>query len=373
MKKIYSLPGLILGVIFLIAAFVLISKSVEESEQFKVEKDEIIKVLNFNDRLLSFRDWVFSETAWEEKKVKFEAAVTKGEEHYQNALKFGYFLLFVCTIFFVAMMVIYARKRLFYGLTMALSFIGLALLVQGVMNPILEMSAYKKDMTIKVYVHPNDIPYFEEIVDYMGEVSDIADYIKYVPVYGEEWAKGAKELVAEGQGYLKENADENVGFDKVFPGYTYFYYQNKGIMDVISLLWKADNKPVAIAIGTFSVIIPTVKLLFTLFILIFPVRGLKRLRKVLSYIAKWSMADVFVVGAFLAFLSFSNMSPGVEMDSKVLFGLYYFGAYVVISILLGFLLDASIKEKLKNDETGTVEIVPPTSDENILEEKSDEP
>ena len=85
------------------------------------------------------------------------------------------------------------------------------------------------------------------------------------------------------------------------------------------------------------------------------------------------MADVFVVGAFLAFLSFSNMSPGVEMDSKVLFGLYYFGAYVVISILLGFLLDASIKEKLKNDETGTVEIVPPTSDENILEEKSDEP
>ena len=373
MKKAYSLPGLVLGIIFLIASFVLISKSVEQSEQFKDDKNEIIKILNFNDRLLSFRDWVFSETAWQEKKVKFDAAVQKADQHYASALTYGYYILFTCLGFLALMIILYAKRRIFFGLTMALSFIGITLLGQGIANPILEMSAFKENLTIKVYVHPSDIPYFEEIVDYMSEVSELASYIKYVPVYGDEWAESIQELVDDGQGYLRENAHEDLGFDKVFPGYTYFYYQNKGIMDVISLLWKSGNKPVAAAIGTFSIIVPSIKLIFTLLILILPVHGLKRMRKILSYIAKWSMADVFVVGAFLAYLSFANMSPGVEMDAKVLFGLYYFAGYVLISILLGFLLDASIKEKTKlrdaEIETPTV----PENEENILEEKSDTP
>lgn len=373
MKKFYSVPGLILGFVFLIASFILISKSAEHSEQFKKEKNEIIKILNFNDRLLSFRDWVFSETAWQEKKVKFDAAVQKADQHYSSALSYGYYLLFGSLGFLIFMLILYAKKRIIFGLTMALSFIGITLLGQGISNPILEMSAFKENMTIKVYVHPNDIPYFEEIVDYMSEVSDLADYIKYVPVYGTEWAESIQSLVDDGQGYLKENANENVGFDKVFPGFTYFYYQNKGIMDVISLLWKSGNKPVAIAIGTFSIIVPTIKLLFTLLILILPVRGLKRLRKILSYIAKWSMADVFVVGAFLAYLSFANMSPGVEMDAKVLFGLYYFGGYVIISIMLGFLLDASIREKSKIMDSETEPTAVTENEDNILEEKSDIP
>ncbi len=373
MNRAYSLPGLILGFIFLISAFFLIKLSVNESEQFKTHKSEVMDILNFNDRLLSFRDWVFSETAWNEKKEKFEVAVAKAEVHYSNALAHGYNLLFASLGFLILMVLIYAKRRIFYGLTMALSFIGLALLGQGVSNPILEMAAFKKDMTIKVYVHPSDIPYFEDIVDHMKSVSDIADYIKYVPVYGPEWAETAKELVADGESYLRENAHENIGFDKVFPGYTYFYYQNKGIMDVISLLWSTSNKPVAIAIGTFSIILPSIKLLFTLVILLFPIHGVKKLRKLLSYLAKWSMADVFVVGAFLAFLSFANMSPGVEMDANVLFGLYYFGGYVIISILLGFLLDASIKEKLKIKEKESSIISTHEDDENTLYKKSDTP
>ena len=57
------------------------------------------------------------------------------------------------------------------------------------------------------------------------------------------------------------------------------------------------------------------------------------------------MADVFVISAFLAYLSFSNMSPGVEMDAGIMFGLYYFAGYVIISILLGSFLSWSLKEK----------------------------
>ena len=56
---------------------------------------------------------------------------------------------------------------------------------------------------------------------------------------------GAQEYLTEGETFLKENRDNPIGFDKVFPGRTYFYYQNKGIMDVITLLWKHDNKPIS--------------------------------------------------------------------------------------------------------------------------------
>lgn len=375
MSKNYWIPGVLFGIVFLILSGYLIKKSHDESEQFKSSKQEIIQVLNFNDRLLSFRDWVFSETAWEEKKVRYEAAVAKSEEHYNKAFSYGYYLLLGAGIFVICTLLIYARKRIYYGLTFGLSVTALSFLGMGIMNPILEMAAFKKDLTIKVYVKPKDIPYFKEAKEYMLEASkftkEIAGYLEFVPWIGEDLAESAKSLIVDGEKYLEET-DENsdMGFDKVFPGDTYFYYQNKGIMDVISLLWNSENKIVATAIGAFSVVIPTIKLFFTLLILLLPVTGMKKLRSFLSFIAKWSMADVFVVATFLSYLSFANMSPGVEMDAQVLFGLYFFGGYVLISIVLGKLLSLSIKEK-ERLRTFSVKKVGAQSIENSFEQKSD--
>ncbi len=361
LKKWYSIPGLVLAVAFLIFAFTMVNKSVEASHEFKVEKNKIAEILNFKDRLLSFRDWVFSETAWEEKRVKYEATLQQAEVHYTKAVSYGYYLLFACLIFFTAVVIFYARKRIYFGITLGLAAVGIALLAQGVMNPILEMSAFEEDMAFKVYVKPKDIPYYMDAIEKLREADDlkksIFDNIKLIPIFGEdiaEYTDGAAEtvgsLAAEAADLLEEYEDEEFGKDQVFKGKTYFYYQNKGIMDVIKLLWNSGSKPVALAIGTFSVIIPLVKLIFSLIILLFPITRAKTLRKVLSYISKWSMADVFVVGAFLAYLSFANMSPGVQMDANVLFGLYYFGGYVLVSILLGIMLDLTIKEKIKHIE-----------------------
>ncbi|MDX2359950.1 MAG: paraquat-inducible protein A [Crocinitomicaceae bacterium] len=371
MKNRYVLPGILLSIVFLIVAGFFISRSVAESGKFKESKNEIVKILNFNDRLLSFRDWVFSEAAWEEKKEAFDAVNVEAEAHYQEALRYGYYVIYSCLAFFVIMMVIYARRRLYFGITFALSIICFSLIGEGVLNPILEIAAFKEDMTIKVYVKPSDIPYFEDAMDYLSEASDftkeIVGYIEYIPFVGGDIAESSQALIEEGEQYLTLDPSTEIGFDKVFPGYTYFYYQNKGIMDVIKLLWQNDNKLVASAIGTFSVIIPAIKLIFTLIILLFPITGWKKFRKVLSYIAKWSMADVFVVSAFLAFLSFANMSTGVEMDASVLFGLYYFGSYVIISIVLGFLLDRSIKEKIALSEAEeTQNALPKEGSENEL-------
>ncbi len=361
LKKWYSIPGLVLAGAFLIFAFLMVNKSVEASHEFKVEKNKIAEILNFKDRLLSFRDWVFSETAWEEKRVKYEAALEQADIHYNEALGYGHYLLFGCIIFFITVVAFYARKRIYFGITLGLATVGIALLAQGVMNPILEMSAFEEDMTFKVYVKPKDIPYYMEAIEQLeekgGMLGEAVEHFEMIPFIGQDITDALKIPSQAVQGFamdvadlMREHADEEYGKDQVFKGKTYFYYQNKGIMDVITLLWENNNKPVAAAIGTFSVIIPLIKLLFSIIILLFPITRAKTLRKILTYISKWSMADVFVVGAFLAYLSFANMSPGVQMDANVLFGLYYFGGYVLVSIFLGIMLDLMIKEKIKHIE-----------------------
>lgn len=361
LKKWYSIPGLVLTIAFLIFAYMMVNKSVEASHEFKEEKNKIAEILNFKDRFLSFRDWVFAETAWEEKRAKYEETLQQADVHYQDALTYGYYLLIGCLIFFAVIVLVYARKRIYFGVTLGLSAIGIALLAQGVMNPILEISAFEEDMTFKIYVKPKDIPYYMETIEKLREADDfkksIFDNIKLIPYFGEDIAEYTDDAATSVSSLANDAADmldgykeEEFGKDQVFVGKTYFYYQNKGIMDVIKLLWNNNNKPVAAAIGTFSVIVPLIKLLFSLIILLFPITRAKTLRKVLSYISKWSMADVFVVGAFLAYLSFANMSPGVQMDANALFGLYYFGGYVLVSILLGIMLDLTIKEKIKHIE-----------------------
>ena len=47
-------------------------------------------------------------------------------------------------------------------------------------------------------------------------------------------------------------------------------------------------------------------------------------------ISKWSMADVFVVGVFVAFLA-SNATP--NMDAQIHSGFYFFTAYCLVSLL----------------------------------------
>ncbi len=361
MKKLYSLPGVILSVIYLSTTFFFVSQSYHASTKFREEKSKIADILNFNDRLLSARDWLFTEEAWKEKKAEFDTVMTASDTHLTKAKEQGIYIIYVSIAYLVLMIGIYFKRRKFYGVTMAMSCICLSFLGQGVMNPILEMSAYKEDLTIQFYVEADEIPYYDEAVNVIGEAAEWVGFanttielIRVIPgtedvvTAGHELFDGYEQLFIDGKQYLIDNQDTHIGIDKVFPGKTYFYYQNKGIMEVITMLWKTDNKPVSIAIGAFSVIIPITKLLSTLIILLSRNTGAKRLRKTLSFLAKWSMADVFVVSAFLAYLSFANMSPGVTMDASILFGLYYFFTYVILSIGLGFFLDLSIKERKQN-------------------------
>jgi hypothetical protein len=63
------------------------------------------------------------------------------------------------------------------------------------------------------------------------------------------------------------------------------------------------------------------------------------------------MADVFVVGCFLAYLSFYNMKPGntdkIDTEVSTLAGMYYFLAYCVLSIVSSTFLGKAIKKELE--------------------------
>lgn len=109
------------------------------------------------------------------------------------------------------------------------------------------------------------------------------------------------------------------------------YDSTQSILKTIETLYKNSNELVAFLILLFSVIIPLIKA-FSL-LLIFFVKSLNdsyAFKNFIAIISKWSMADVFLVGIFLAFLSTSSEDA---INATLGTGFYWFLAYCILSIL----------------------------------------
>ncbi|MDH3733020.1 MAG: paraquat-inducible protein A, partial [Gemmatimonadota bacterium] len=135
------------------------------------------------------------------------------------------------------------------------------------------------------------------------------------------------------------------------------FFQSKSIIDVVDLLVRTgrlDLVLVGIGIGLFSVVFPVAKLLATL-----AYRYGERLRRVapVRFFAlesgKWSMADVFVIATFLAFLGFDGLtgnqlaalvsdspSLGVETQNgtELRAGFHLFAAFCFAGLILSGLV-----------------------------------
>ncbi|MDB2408400.1 paraquat-inducible protein A [Crocinitomicaceae bacterium] len=403
--KVYWKPILlVLTLAYISGATVLIMDSKKSSVKAQEEKSKIAEILNFNDRLLNFQEWV-SEAEWERKNKKYNEVLQTADEHNTKALNAGYTLIYISLVFGVLVLLLLFKTKPFFGLAFSLSLIALTLLLEGVLNPMLEVGAYKEKLTVKAKVKPIETPAYDygmmkvdsmdnhlnSMVDSLdtkitsitndiheksknaqAKLNTLKSFSSKIPFYGADFTKkinamssvidplteithplndhllqvkALKNVVLDTLKSVADSyADTTYGIDKVFPGRTYFYYQNKGVFDIMNILFKSKNYIVGVCIGLFSFIIPCFKLGASLFFLLFPSFSTKRMQKVLSFISKWSMADVYVVGAFLSYLSFSNMNPGVDVEANVLFGLYFFLSYVIISVFLGEVLKRSIKE-----------------------------
>lgn len=108
-------------------------------------------------------------------------------------------------------------------------------------------------------------------------------------------------------------------------GHTIFKYESKSIWATIATLWEIDRYFIAVMVGLFSVVIPVIKT-FAVYISIFYKKSLK----IMNFIGKWSMADVFIVALLLANLT---LNTDEYTDAEMQMALYFFAMYVIFSII----------------------------------------
>jgi len=119
-------------------------------------------------------------------------------------------------------------------------------------------------------------------------------------------------------------------------GHVVFMFQSKGIITTIETLLTSGNLLVAIPLLLFSVIIPFLKTLVMGLALFTPVGTMaSQSLRLIKYIGKWSMADVFVVALLLTYFT---INKDQSTDAEVQIGLYFFLGYVILSMIVSHLL-----------------------------------
>jgi len=247
-------------------------------------KSGYVEILNFEDRLLNVKEWMFTDSGWDSKESISKESLKNAEMHYSASKKYSYFFL-VSSVAFIIMVLFFfwGGKNLNRVVGLSLITIALACLVIGIITPMLEISAFSTNLTIPLNL---SFPWIGEI--------DIPD--------------------------------------KIFEGRMYFYYQCKSVIGLIDVLLESKNYVVAVSIIAFSVLVPFFKITLSILLLISSFKGNSFVKKILNRIGKWSMADVFVAATFLSYLSFSNMNSSIDTNANTLVGLYFFLAYCVLSL-----------------------------------------
>jgi hypothetical protein len=118
------------------------------------------------------------------------------------------------------------------------------------------------------------------------------------------------------------------------------YHQTRSILGSVRHLYEVGSNTAATLILVFSVLVPFLKVLLVLWALHRhdPLRRERTLRLV-ETIAKWSMADVFAVALFIAYLAAqATQTAGGSATALVTFratlgsGFYWFAAYCLFSL-----------------------------------------
>jgi paraquat-inducible protein A len=121
------------------------------------------------------------------------------------------------------------------------------------------------------------------------------------------------------------------------------YQQTRSILGSVRHLYEVGSATAATLILLFSVIVPFAKILLVLWAASrTDAIGRERTLHFVEIIAKWSMADVFAVALFIAYLAAqaTQSAPGTANASVLAFtatfgaGFYWFAAYCVFSLAL---------------------------------------
>lgn len=136
------------------------------------------------------------------------------------------------------------------------------------------------------------------------------------------------------------------------------YFQSKSIVEVTKTLWTGgtwDLKLVGALILLFSIVFPFFKLILSILYLYYEkAKASKAVKNIIFYLSKWSMADVFTVALFMAYIGFyglvtsqladiSRNDTGFAVEtlnySKLSPGAFFFTAYCLLSVTTSLLIN----------------------------------
>lgn len=137
-----------------------------------------------------------------------------------------------------------------------------------------------------------------------------------------------------------------LGLDDI-QGEVQVFQKTRSILGTVEELYFSGNILVALLVGLFSLIVPGLKLVLMLVMQAPLTRGLQlRLYRFTQAIAKWSMADVFVVALIVSYMA-GNASAGMgemlKTSANFEVGFYYFSAYCLFSLCSGYLVNRQEK------------------------------
>jgi hypothetical protein len=122
-------------------------------------------------------------------------------------------------------------------------------------------------------------------------------------------------------------------------------FESKGIIGSITKLFESGEFAVAFTILLFSILLPAIKSLTLTFMLIFYDHPWNQsMVTFFKQIGKWSMIDVFVVATFLVY--FTSNTGGIS-QAEIQVGLYFFLAYVILSMITAIQTQKVLTTKLK--------------------------
>ncbi|MCL1039604.1 paraquat-inducible protein A [Shewanella corallii] len=135
-----------------------------------------------------------------------------------------------------------------------------------------------------------------------------------------------------------------MGFNDL-QGHVEIFHKTRSIMGTVEDLMRGGNLLVGLLIATFSVIIPTLKLLSQAALLyIKPGEISAALYGFIRAVSKWSMVDVFVVAIIVSYMAGSasgQMGDLIIMNAQLEMGFWLFTGYCLFAIASNQLMPKS--------------------------------
>jgi hypothetical protein len=131
---------------------------------------------------------------------------------------------------------------------------------------------------------------------------------------------------------LSASLQQNVGEVEVFQ-------QTRSIISSVQRLYEVGSPVPATLILLFSVVVPFVKMVLVGWAIFAPPETRRRTLAFVEAIAKWSMADVFVVALFITYLAAMASQSALDAGPPIVAftaqfgpGFYWFAAYCLFSL-----------------------------------------